>query len=279
MSFPRRPSQNEDPWYSAREAYDQAIEDGVRDSHRSRGTLPSMDLDDARGPDYLGVWVLHVNNTYQNLPNEFPQENVVLEVVRTGLANALIQRITAGGLPERWFPGVYWRESTSSGFRQWMKVASNSAVDAPASNNGVARAWLDEGTDLDTLSTRDTAGVYGLRGGAPYTGLPQTFMDNPFNTSQTLNVWVTGRAGTAYQELIIAGDPSGGGNDRIGVWHRSMNNTGTYFFDWVKLVTVPQIEEMISGGSIVSSNEVQTINVTSNPNQASRPNELLIVIE
>lgn len=155
MSFPRRPSQNEDPWFGAREAYDRAIEDAVANSHRSRGAFPGgVHVDNMDGLDWAGSWDMDQNNHPDGLPFS-PHQAFLFEVIRSGRATGQKQIATIA-------ESTWWREANGAfsgrvtSWHPWKSVASGYGVESVIKNqneyipdNSVAAVIDDRHSGLD----------------------------------------------------------------------------------------------------------------------------------
>lgn len=83
VAFPTLPSENEDPWWTKRTAWDSFVEDLLDSSMIPRGTLPNgTDLDSLTDPKHSGVWTLTSSNNYPNAP--FPISSAATLLVNVG---------------------------------------------------------------------------------------------------------------------------------------------------------------------------------------------------
>lgn len=104
MAFPARPSQNQDPWYQARETYDNALEAGINSALKHKGTFSGS----------LNAVTFEDQGTY-SIRSPFPtfmpfgvsnnlSTPALLEIVWGGWGGEVVQRITDD-------KGTTWRKS------------------------------------------------------------------------------------------------------------------------------------------------------------------------
>ena len=127
LGGPDRPSENVDPWYTAREAYDKFMEGEVFKRHQNdRGILPEgTDVDDLNLGTTLGTHTLSVGlmATYKNLPF-IPTQNAAFMVFRGASSNSVVHMMISHNT-------FMWREkpfTVGSGWGIWRKVMDHLAV-------------------------------------------------------------------------------------------------------------------------------------------------------
>lgn len=133
MEFPRRPSQNEDPWYNSRETYDRALETNIEVAY---GGNPSEQLRQLAEEDgWLSLWD----------PTNIPTRTLVsgnVNVLNDRLGNLpnLVAPVASSRLPllENYFGGLSGM-SAGQGRRMWSnfpQVLSDQATIVAVANNG-----------------------------------------------------------------------------------------------------------------------------------------------
>ncbi len=102
------------------------------DRARRRGDLPDgTDVDEMfNSLDHGGAWRLPSGNTYHGLPGS-TTGSAVLEVIATGVANAVVQRVTD---PDNswWREAIAFRENSWVEWGEWHKTTQAPAVVGPA---------------------------------------------------------------------------------------------------------------------------------------------------
>lgn len=107
MSFPRRPSQNEDPWFQARETYDKEIERKLGNI-TMRGEIPPeiTHIDElSHLQDHVGTWWASAENLPAGTPLPSTRNTVHITVEASGASAAVKQTLTTTDVE-------FWRRST-----------------------------------------------------------------------------------------------------------------------------------------------------------------------
>ncbi|QZY52931.1 hypothetical protein [Leucobacter tenebrionis] len=189
-----------------------------------RGLATSgTDLNQLYGASDAGAYALNFTDAvYHNLPEfQAPQQNGVLVVLASGLANASAQFLIVGTqffFRESLTPGVWnaWRTSTTD-----VQVSS---IVASSTRRGVFAG----GGDLNTLSTSDYWGSWSLPTGASYTNLPDDVTGGVISNAATLLAYPTGNRYSAAH-LLLSG---------TNMWFREALDTVTPSWGaWQKIVT------------------------------------------
>ena len=96
-TFATRPSEFEDPYFVTRETYDKSLESAITSRPRPRGLLPEgMNIDDIRGPEYVGFWELPPGTLGLPFPTT-STEVLMVQLIRALGLNSEIQIIYGHG--------------------------------------------------------------------------------------------------------------------------------------------------------------------------------------
>ena len=260
MEPPRRPSQNEDPWFQAREAYDQWIEDEIsKRPEPSRSFLPDgTDLNDLVEASDVGTYYVSPNYTYANFPED-PFSTITGGVLTVEMP---IDARVQGGIQKcSWGANRWWREVTNRATKNWgpwRKVGDYGS-----------RAAVPDGTDLNSLNKTTDNGVYYLQSSDTFGNMPVPA--NEFDSAGILKVEMPGQSGYlgGLQEVVW-------GDNR---WWREVRNReeGTWY-PWHRVPLENELPEGISS-DLVSSATVRRIVLSANPNIPLEDGDLLILWE
>lgn len=208
-NFPRRPSQNEDPWYSARETYDRAIENAINSRFTlNRGQLPDgTDLNSLFTMADSGVYRLHQNLTYHNMDAVLSQQ----AILHVGTAGSTQYQLIIH------LDSFWWRVRPVSSWGNWREVVSTEKLNSPTR--------LTSNDDLDALTPGEYRVIYASD--AANLGLPRRVgRFSVIEITPTINL----------QKFETNLGDTGPGYAPYEVWVRGMDVDRNYYPEFTKVV-------------------------------------------